>query len=84
MSLHVSVKLTVKSVIVLCAARVEPLSWGMRVRIAMDVARGLDFLHNNPDNTVIYRDVKPANISLDEVTKVLLFTTFLAVKLDFE
>lgn len=45
--------------------RVEPPSWSKRIRIAMDAARGLDFLHSNA-NCVIYRDFKTANILLDE------------------
>ncbi|KAL8144278.1 hypothetical protein V2J09_017310 [Rumex salicifolius] len=43
----------------------EPPPWGTRIRIAMDAARGLDFLHTT-ENTVIYRDFKAANILLDE------------------
>ncbi|GAB4828433.1 Probable serine/threonine-protein kinase pix13 [Ancistrocladus abbreviatus] len=44
---------------------VEPPPWGTRMKIAMDAARGLDFLHTS-ENTVIYRDFKAANILLDE------------------
>lgn len=44
---------------------VEPPPWGTRIRIAMDAARGLDFLHTS-ENRVIYRDFKAANILLDE------------------
>ncbi|KAJ6797601.1 putative serine/threonine-protein kinase PBL2 [Iris pallida] len=42
----------------------QPLSWAMRVNIAVDVARGLSFLHGLP-NPVIYRDLKASNILLD-------------------
>lgn len=44
---------------------VDPPSWSTRISIAMDAARGLDFLHTS-ENTVIYRDFKAANILLDE------------------
>ncbi|GAB2289300.1 hypothetical protein Dimus_023604 [Dionaea muscipula] len=44
--------------------RVEPPSWSLRMKIAIDAARGLDFLHTS-ENTVIYRDFKTANILLD-------------------
>ncbi|GAB4833014.1 Probable serine/threonine-protein kinase pix13 [Ancistrocladus abbreviatus] len=44
---------------------VEPLPWGTRIKIAIDAARGLDFLHTS-QNTVIYRDFKPSNVLLDE------------------
>lgn len=42
----------------------QPLSWAMRVNIAVDVARGLSFLHGL-HNPVIYRDLKASNILLD-------------------
>ncbi|XP_021754477.1 probable serine/threonine-protein kinase CST [Chenopodium quinoa] len=45
--------------------KVEPPSWATRINIALDAARGLDFLHTS-ENTVIYRDFKAANILLDE------------------
>ncbi|AQK66906.1 putative protein kinase superfamily protein isoform 1 [Zea mays] len=40
------------------------LSWTTRVAIALDVARGLAFLHG-PDRPIIYRDFKSSNILLD-------------------
>lgn len=43
----------------------EPPSWNTRLKIALDAARGLDFLHTT-ENTVIYRDFKAANILLHE------------------
>ncbi|XP_015873347.2 probable serine/threonine-protein kinase PBL3 [Ziziphus jujuba] len=43
---------------------VQPISWSMRVNIAIDVARGLSFLHSL-DPSVIYRDLKASNILLD-------------------
>ncbi|KAL2895196.1 putative serine/threonine-protein kinase CST [Bienertia sinuspersici] len=44
---------------------VDPPSWSTRISIAMDAARGLDFLHTS-ENKVIYRDFKAANVLLDE------------------
>ncbi|CAH9101822.1 unnamed protein product [Cuscuta europaea] len=41
------------------------LAWSRRMRIALDVARGLAFLHG-ADRPVIYRDFKTSNILLDE------------------
>ncbi|KAL7199403.1 hypothetical protein ACSBR2_021642 [Camellia fascicularis] len=43
---------------------VQPIPWATRMSIAVDVARGLSFLHNL-DANVIYRDLKASNILLD-------------------
>ncbi|KAM6569723.1 hypothetical protein CsatB_017708 [Cannabis sativa] len=42
----------------------RPLSWAKRIRVAVDAARGLSFLHNSKEQ-VIYRDFKASNILLD-------------------
>ncbi|XP_075514609.1 putative serine/threonine-protein kinase PIX13 [Primulina tabacum] len=42
----------------------EPLSWDLRLKIAIGAARGLAFLHTS-DRKVIYRDFKASNILLD-------------------
>lgn len=42
----------------------QPISWSMRVNIAVDVARGITFLHSLPIQ-VIYRDLKASNVLLD-------------------
>ncbi|VAI24681.1 unnamed protein product [Triticum turgidum subsp. durum] len=43
-----------------------PLDWNTRVKIAVGVAEGLSYLHNVADPPIIYRDMKAANILLDE------------------
>ena len=48
------------------AEGVQPIPWTTRMRIAVDVARGLSFLHNL-DANIIYRDMKASNILLDSV-----------------
>ncbi|KAK9683302.1 hypothetical protein RND81_10G130300 [Saponaria officinalis] len=42
----------------------EPLSWTLRMKVALGAAKGLAFLHS-PTAKVIYRDFKPSNILLD-------------------
>ncbi|KZV27627.1 hypothetical protein F511_24686 [Dorcoceras hygrometricum] len=42
----------------------QPLSWSLRMKIALGAARGLAFLHG-AETQVIYRDFKTSNILLD-------------------
>ncbi|KAK4484409.1 hypothetical protein RD792_006988 [Penstemon davidsonii] len=44
----------------------EPLNWELRVQIAIDVARGLEYLHDGAVPPVIHRDIKSSNILLDQ------------------
>ncbi|KAL0338456.1 UNVERIFIED_CONTAM: Serine/threonine-protein kinase PCRK1 [Sesamum angustifolium] len=50
----------------LSAKSVTPLPWAMRLRIALDAARGLAYLHEEMDFQIIFRDFKSSNILLDE------------------
>lgn len=43
----------------------KPLDWNTRIRIAVGAARGLEYLHDVANPPVIYRDMKAANILLD-------------------
>lgn len=42
----------------------KPLSWTLRLKIALDVARGVEYLHSLAQQTFIHRDLKPSNILL--------------------
>ncbi|KAL2936827.1 putative serine/threonine-protein kinase PBL21 [Bienertia sinuspersici] len=42
-----------------------PLSWNTRMKIAVDTAKGLEYLHCKANPPVIFRDLKAANILLD-------------------
>ncbi|CDP16603.1 unnamed protein product [Coffea canephora] len=44
----------------------EPLDWNTRIKIAADVAKGLEYLHDKANPSAIYRDFKSSNIFLDE------------------
>ncbi|GLT72902.1 hypothetical protein SLA2020_447970 [Shorea laevis] len=48
---------------------IEPLSWDIRLKIAIGAARGLAFLHSS-EKKVIYRDFKASNILLDGIGKL--------------
>ncbi|XP_062097795.1 probable receptor-like protein kinase At1g80640 [Humulus lupulus] len=41
------------------------LTWHMRMKIALDTARGLEYLHEHCHPSVIHRDLKTSNILLD-------------------
>ncbi|KAF4355507.1 hypothetical protein F8388_015261, partial [Cannabis sativa] len=41
------------------------LSWIERLKIAIDSAKGLWFLHTYPDGCIVHRDIKPTNILID-------------------
>ncbi|XP_051142767.1 receptor-like kinase TMK4 [Andrographis paniculata] len=45
---------------------VPPLSWNQRVMIALDVARGIEYLHSMAQQSFIHRDLKPSNILLGD------------------
>lgn len=55
------------------------MSWATRMRIAVDVARGLSFLHGLNAN-VIYRDLKASNILLDSVRSKILDLNFICIR----
>lgn len=42
------------------------LNWKQRLIIALDVARGVEYLHSLAQTSFIHRDLKPSNILLDD------------------
>ncbi|KZV56695.1 putative receptor-like serine/threonine-protein kinase [Dorcoceras hygrometricum] len=44
---------------------ISPLSWEIRMKIAVGTARGLAYLHEGLEPKVVHRDVKASNILLD-------------------
>ncbi|XP_023521261.1 receptor protein kinase TMK1-like [Cucurbita pepo subsp. pepo] len=46
--------------------KLEPLPWMTRLTIALDVARGIEYLHGLARQTFIHRDLKSSNILLDD------------------
>ncbi|CAN8258337.1 unnamed protein product [Cochlearia groenlandica] len=42
----------------------SPLTWKQRLSIALDVARGVEYLHSLAQQSFIHRDLKPSNILL--------------------
>lgn len=59
-----------------------PLDWNTRKRIAIGAARGLLYLHEQCDPKIIHRDVKAANVLLDDYYEAVLGDFGLAKLLD--
>ncbi|WOK93173.1 hypothetical protein Cni_G01866 [Canna indica] len=47
----------------------KPLEWKKRLGIALDVARGVEYLHSLAQQSFIHRDLKPSNILLGDDMK---------------
>ncbi|KAK4264046.1 hypothetical protein QN277_029387 [Acacia crassicarpa] len=44
----------------------EPLDWTRRLNIALDVARGVEYLHASAQQSFVHRDLKPSNVLLGD------------------
>lgn len=60
------------------------LDWSTRKRIALGAARGLLYLHEQCDPKIIHRDVKAANILLDDYCEAVVGDFGLAKLLDHQ
>ncbi|KMZ56557.1 Receptor-like protein kinase-like protein [Zostera marina] len=47
-------------------SNLEPLSWTKRLNISLDIARGVEYLHNLASQSFIHRDLKSSNILLGD------------------
>ncbi|XP_052200846.1 somatic embryogenesis receptor kinase 1-like isoform X2 [Diospyros lotus] len=61
-----------------------PLDWPTRKRIALGSSRGLSYLHDHCDPKIIHRDVKAANILLDEEFEAVVGDFGLAKLMDYK
>ncbi|KAL9351526.1 hypothetical protein Peur_054206 [Populus x canadensis] len=43
----------------------SPLDWNLRLKLSLQAARGLEYLHNEVAPPIVHRDVKTSNILLD-------------------
>ncbi|KAJ6700700.1 hypothetical protein OIU74_012115 [Salix koriyanagi] len=62
----------------------SPLDWSIRQQIALGSARGLAYLHDHCDPKIIHRDVKAANILLDEDFEAVVGDFGLAKLMDYK
>ncbi|KAK2989730.1 hypothetical protein RJ640_030223, partial [Escallonia rubra] len=44
----------------------QPLSWTARAHIAIDTARGIEYIHDHTKTRYVHRDIKTSNILLDQ------------------
>jgi len=61
-----------------------PLEWSKRKSIALGAAKGLAYLHDHCDPKIIHRDVKAANILLDEDFEAVVGDFGLAKLMDYK
>ncbi|KAG6669556.1 hypothetical protein I3843_01G244400 [Carya illinoinensis] len=66
------------------STRGSGLTWNLRMKIAVDVARGLEYLHEHSNPPVVHRDIKSSNILLDSNYNAKLSDFLLAVTSDTE
>ncbi|XP_047968615.1 rust resistance kinase Lr10-like isoform X2 [Salvia hispanica] len=46
--------------------KTSPINWEMKFKIAVEVARGIKYLHHGCDIQILHFDIKPHNILLDD------------------
>lgn len=63
-----------------CAGHTS-LSWIMRVQIALDAARGLEYIHEHTKTHYVHRDIKSSNILLDGAFRAKVLVSLLLTSL---
>lgn len=63
---HISLALSLKYSTHIFLVGYEPLSWTSRLQIALDSARGLEYIHEHTVPVYVHRDIKSANILIDK------------------
>lgn len=81
-SLHILIKRKTNLPLFLFPLEKPALDWGTRRRIALGAARGLQYLHEQCDPKIIHRDVKAANVLLDDYCEAVVGDFGLAKLLD--
>ncbi|XP_051116556.1 lysM domain receptor-like kinase 3 [Andrographis paniculata] len=44
----------------------QPLTWSARTQVALDAARGIEYIHDHTKARYVHRDIKTSNILLDQ------------------
>ena len=73
----------IDNIVVTGGSYFQPLSWSLRLKVALGAAKGLAFLHS-AETKVIYRDFKTSNILLDSVYGFLISCSFLPLAIRFD
>ena len=60
------------------------MSWVARIKVALDIARGIEYLHVYAVPPIIHRDIKPSNIFLDAMLTAKLYNFNISMKSDIE
>lgn len=56
----------------LCSTSLASLTWDQRISIALDVANGLQYMHEHIQPSIVHRDIRTSNILLDSRMKAKL------------
>ena len=60
------------------------MSWATRIKVALDIARGIEYLHVYAIPPIIHRDIKSSNILLDATLTAKLSNFSLSVKVPMD